>query len=282
MGNLKLPKAYICTAKDKGRLKIFRGSESGKRRVYLNNEDQFVIELFNPVNATYVAKIEINGELISSSGIVIKNGERIYLERFIDENKSFIFNTYLVEDNNEEVEKAIEDNGVVKIYFYHARKKRLNFTNKDLNKTSPYGGDPFLGRDLSYGNWNVTCNMGNISDNQPTYDTLNTSGLNLNSSSKRKFKETGKVEGGNKTEQDFKNVDIEYDSIPTEVVTFHITPKSVQNKESKDLKKDDNEYNFDVIYERLNMLKELQANNLITTEIYQKKLEEYQELLLKS
>ena len=70
----------------------------------------FQIELFNPTSFILLAKIKLNGNAISGGGLVIRPGERIFLERFLEENKKFLFDTYKV-DNIAAVKKAIKENG---------------------------------------------------------------------------------------------------------------------------------------------------------------------------
>lgn len=89
------PQAHITRSKSKsrGKLKIYNNNN-----VYLENGEEFEIELFNPTQKTVLAKIEFNGEMISHSGLVLKQGQRIFLERFFDDNKKFKFEVYDIEN----------------------------------------------------------------------------------------------------------------------------------------------------------------------------------------
>jgi len=73
------PCAFI--TKDRQRLKQFGQS------VYLKNGEEFEIELFNPSQSTVLSKIKINGNYLSGGGIVIKPGQRVFLERYLDDAK---------------------------------------------------------------------------------------------------------------------------------------------------------------------------------------------------
>ena len=77
--------------------------------VYLNNGDEFEIELYNPTSNKVLAKIELNGKSIGN-GIILRPGERVFLERYLDEAKKFLFETYVVNGNNQEVKNAIANN----------------------------------------------------------------------------------------------------------------------------------------------------------------------------
>ena len=85
--------------------------------VYLNNGDEFEIELYNPTQNKVLAKIELNGKSIGN-GIVLRPGERVFLERYLDEAKKFLFETYVVNGNNKEVQESIAKNGDVVVKFY--------------------------------------------------------------------------------------------------------------------------------------------------------------------
>ena len=86
--------------------------------VYLNNGDEFEIELYNPTQNKVLAKIELNGSSIGS-GIILRPGERVFLERYLNEAKKFLFETYNVNGDNEEVQRAIAENGEIIIESIH-------------------------------------------------------------------------------------------------------------------------------------------------------------------
>lgn len=111
----RLPEAYVSVGKNKNRLKIYNGNH-----VFIKDGEEFQIELFNPTTKTIGAKILINGNSISSSLLVLKPGERSYLERYLDDNKKFLFETYNVE-NSKEVKDAIRNNGDIKVEFYNEK-----------------------------------------------------------------------------------------------------------------------------------------------------------------
>ena len=79
------PEAFI--TKGKQREKQFNGT------VYLKDGDNFEIELFNPKSTKVLAKISLDGKRISTAGIVLRPGERVFLERYIDSNNKFLFST---------------------------------------------------------------------------------------------------------------------------------------------------------------------------------------------
>lgn len=84
--------------------------------VYLNDGDEFQIKLFNPFSFILGAKILINGELLSNI-LVIKPGETIWLERYLNSDNKFKYSTYHIEDG-ELSNNACKFNGEVIVKFY--------------------------------------------------------------------------------------------------------------------------------------------------------------------
>ena len=83
---------------------------------YLEKEQEFQIELYNPTQDKVLTTIKLNNKPISG-GLVLRPGERVFLDRFLDSNKKFLFDTYKV-DNTKSAKKAIEPNGDVEVAFF--------------------------------------------------------------------------------------------------------------------------------------------------------------------
>jgi hypothetical protein len=113
------PNAWVVNPKDRGRKPIKSGN------IYLKDGKNFEIELFNPLREPVLAEIKVNGKSVSSSGLVLRPGERFYLDCFMDDRKKFVFNTYSVEDS-EEVKESISANGVVEVFFYKEETLKIN------------------------------------------------------------------------------------------------------------------------------------------------------------
>ena len=111
---------YAKIAKNKSLLKEYSTSESS-RTVYLNDGDEFQIQLFNPETTEIGAKIYIDNEPLSNI-IILNPGERMWLERYTDKAKKFKFRVYTVDGDSKEVERAISHNGEIKIEFYRKQK----------------------------------------------------------------------------------------------------------------------------------------------------------------
>jgi Short C-terminal domain len=115
------PNAWIVNPKDRGRKAI-----KTDNKVYLQDGQEFQIELFNPLKESVLAEIKINGKPASSTGLIIRPGERFYLDCFVDDKKKFIFKTYTIEDTQESKE-ATSNNGLVEVFFY--KEETLNLNN---------------------------------------------------------------------------------------------------------------------------------------------------------
>lgn len=109
-----MPSAHV--AINKSRLKAYNASTVPT--YYLKNGSEFQIELFNPTNGTILAKIKLDNEFITQGGLVLRPGERVFLERYIDIAKKFLFETYEVSANDEQVKQAIKNNGNLRVEFF--------------------------------------------------------------------------------------------------------------------------------------------------------------------
>jgi hypothetical protein len=100
-----MPEAHITRSKEKnrGRLKIY-----STNTVYLEKGEEFEIEIFNPTTDSILAKIEINGQLIANTGLVLKPAQRVFLERYFDVDRRFKFDVYEVE-NWEKLKKESQE-----------------------------------------------------------------------------------------------------------------------------------------------------------------------------
>jgi len=129
-----VPAAFVT----KGRQRVKQYGKS----VYLNNGDEFELELFNPTQNKVLAKIELNGVSLGS-GIVLRPGERVFLERYLNEARKFLFETYVVNKNDENAMKAIADNGNVTVNFYNEYfNYGITYTSGCWRSNAPYWISP--------------------------------------------------------------------------------------------------------------------------------------------
>ena len=215
-----------CTAhitKNRNRSKIYENS------VYLKDGENFEIELFNPTTSRVLAKITINGNSISNSGIVLKPGERVYLERFIDSNNKFVFETYQIEGSNEAL-NAIRNNGIVEVSFYTEITTSTYIPN---TKSFTIENTGYL-KDISYGNYNTPFGGTTVNTFFTTTSSTNSS-IGVNASILKSV-ETGRIEKGDLSEQLFETVDGNFSIFPVSSVLIKLLPESKKPVEASSIR----------------------------------------------
>lgn len=254
-------------AMNKSLLKEFHKDD--ERVVYLENGDEFQIQIFNDQTTEIGAKIYVNDELIGNSYLVIKPGERVWLDRYLDKARKFKFSTYEVNGNNEQVKKAIAKNGIVKVALY--RKKESSYYdwpwNQPIITTYPqsyepkiwYANEPYSTCTTSVSasqeplNGNITCvnycqtlgldegvssftsSCAGVSTAASNY--VNVKGCIDTPKPISKKLETGRIAEGSRSDQDFDYVSMSFESWPFDTETIHILPKSTKPTYSEDLQK---------------------------------------------
>jgi Zn finger protein HypA/HybF involved in hydrogenase expression len=245
-----------CAHITKGRQRIKQFGQN----VYLKNGSEFEIELYNPSRQTVLSKIKINGEFINGGGVILKPGERVFLERYLDVPHKFKFETYTVDSTNETM-NAIANNGDVEILFYE---EQVIFTLGLNNSTLTYPSITYGSN--TYPNTTYASNTNTVSRNMSLDESLNiyhntslsNSGLNLysvsdnggktyinkfdkkprlrpNQNKKSKSIETGRVEKGSSSDQSFTTVSKNFNSWTVSTSVWKILPESQKPVEKKDL-----------------------------------------------
>ena len=222
------PEAYV--TKGKNRLK--QHGES----VYLNDQEEFEIELFNPKNISVLAKIKINGNYISSRGLVVKPGQRVHLDRYIDEAKKFLFSTYEVSGTNEQVKQAIQNNGLIEVEFYDEEIKLPQVFGGSFGQ--PYHQQFYYSSSPTY-NWNtITCNSSNNLVGSTLTSSVSEENVKYKSASLNAPRsiETGRVEKGSESDTKLKNVNMDFSYFTSHTVTWRILPNSQKPVEVSELR----------------------------------------------
>jgi hypothetical protein len=244
------PSAWIVSPNDKGRKSI----KSGK--VFLNDGDEFEIELFNPLTVSVLADIKLNGQSISKTGLVVKPGQRVYLDCFIDDKKKFKFSTYEIENSGEALD-ATQNNGLLEVFFYKEDVITLDnwqrkFDRIIVEKYYPYNPYPWHNPYTVYYGTNsptiggscVTTNLNNsivgttttsnayYSSNNVNFsntsNSVNLSNLNIAGSNMTPINsiETGRVEKGEVSKQKFTEVDMDFEKHYIASTIIQILPES--------------------------------------------------------
>jgi hypothetical protein len=257
-----LPGAWICNPNDNGRKPIKSGN------IYLQNDEQFKIELYNPLRECVLADIRLNSQSISKTGLVIKPGQRVYLDCFVDDRKKFIFQTYEIEMSDETGE-AIQNNGLMEVFFYKEEAVSLKNWSEKLRQVvireyypvypywqpyyRPYPvwyggycttniGTTLQGGGLSFGGTTTnsvfnsttgTLNLtGGVSNSASYTSGVDLSNMNIsNCFSSESIPvagslETGRIEKGEKSNQQFSEVDMDFEKNYIHHIVYQLLPES--------------------------------------------------------
>ena len=215
---------------------------NSQRTVYMDNGSEFQIQIFNPYTYSIAASISING-IEMSNQLVIKPGQRIWLERYLNEARKFLFETYEVNGESKQVENTIKNNGVIEVKFYKEKQQNNIYITSASTPSTTW---TYFNNCLDYTAYsdelNPTYTADNLSLSAPSTELYSSSTMNgvsysAGAMTKSKSIETGRIEKGNYSNQKFQTVynDFEYWSFTTE--SIHILPQSVKPVYANDLKK---------------------------------------------
>lgn len=290
---VKAPNAWVVAPKDRGRKSVKFDTKSDtetKGKVYLNDGEEFQIELHNPLTECALADIKLNGNSISKGGLVLRPGERFYLDCFIDDKKKFIFSTYEVEDTNDSIE-SIAKNGLLEVFFYKESAKsidrsRLNRVIVERHYYPYHTGwqtTPWYTPNIYCNNGNIGTTFTNTSSNTTyTSSSVSLTNLNLTSGSfdsrttpiNSTNIETGRVEKGTESSQKFDEVDMDFDNFYISSTVLELLPESRRPIETKELKeKPEQNKQIDVI-EMIKKLAELRDAGILTEDEFSEKKSE--------
>jgi hypothetical protein len=238
----------IFVSKNKSRLKIYKD-----KNVYLKDGDNFEIEIYNNQLEKVGFEILINGKLISNSLIILRPAERVFLDRFIDENKKFLFETYKVE-NNQQNKDIIKNNGRVTIRCYKEKeiesyKPFVVYTPYYVPYYKPYNPyNPHYPNIWYEYNWmnnssesGITYTTNNIGSNNIIGTSYNSSCSNI-STTNCTFTtnsldiETGRIEKGEESQQNFEYTNFDKKSTHFHEVEYFIFPVSMQEKTTENIR----------------------------------------------
>ena len=253
---------------DRGRKSIKNG------KIYLDDGQKFEIELYSPLKDCILCDIKLNGQSISKNGLILKPGQRFYLDCFIDDKKKFIFNTYEIENSLESIE-ATSKNGTLEVFFYKESVIAIDNWKDKFDKIIiekyypvyypiyPHYYDPWYypGRitytNIGTGGYGTTTlssrtnesniigtttnfSASDIVNCSTTSNNVDISNLTLNSihssnSIQINNVETGRVEKGSSSSQKFIEVDMDFESNYIASTILQLLPNSRKPIETKDI-----------------------------------------------
>lgn len=214
--------------------------------VYLKDGDEFELELFNPTSRKVLAKITLN-DFTMDSGIVLRPGERVFLERYLNEARKFIFDTYHVDKKDPNVQRAIKDNGKVEVKFYdEAPNNNIIYTpptwtyNPGVYYYNNTGEVSFGGTTTSSGVKGATTFTSSIDygDGDGVIDfNAGDRGAEVKccASMSPQMEETGRIEKGSYSDQQFEYDSTSFNSWHSWSTEWKILPKSQKPYVKEDL-----------------------------------------------
>jgi len=256
-----VPEIYI--ASNRNRQKIYKSKENKAvdnkimqvNEVFLNDGSNFEIELYNNQTENVGFEIIINGQLISNSLIILKPAQRYFLDRFIDTNNKFLFETYKV-NNTQQNKDITKNNGRITVRCY--KEQYINRYNTWIGTTTYYPytypfynypvytqGSINIGGIFSNGTVTLdggvnTTTVSNGSCTSSTYTVTNcssgvfdtnstyTSSCDLNGTlDNSKTFETGKVEKGSESNQSFSTTSFNRAFSHFHEIEYFISPMSM-------------------------------------------------------
>jgi hypothetical protein len=241
----EFPQAWVAIKRN--RQKIYNGQ--GKTQVYLKDGQEFQVELFNPTQSRYLAKIKINGSYQSDRGLILNPGQRYFLDRFIDEDRKLAFSTYEIEDSKA-AKKAIEKNGLLEVEFY--AETTFFSTSGTTYWRNPYlyGGSLTVPGTINAFNTTTTGTANTFTYAGSTVNnvtfTSNSTGStlasyfinpsNLSSVVNDASIETGRVEKGDKSDQIFEDSYGTFNSWASYTTTVQVIPLSQKPVETQEIR----------------------------------------------
>ena len=271
---------YAKLSINKSLLKEYNTSDCS-RTVYMNDGDEFQIQLFNPETTEIAAEITIDNESLTRM-IVLSPGERMWLERYTDSPNKFKFRVYKVDGDSKVVEKAIQHNGDVVIKFYRKRNApkivhyysqpdyiyvdhtpNVYWWNNTLTASNGINTNYSVSASSAKGNTrsmnaatmdsvelcNYCCDMtgltgcANYQSSAATlscsdaYDASSCNTSSLSFAEPENTIETGRVGKGSHSDQEFEDVNMDFDYWSFRTETFKILPVSRKPYTATDARK---------------------------------------------
>lgn len=187
-------------------------------QIFLNDGDNFEIRFFNPLQEKIGVEIIFNGKKRTTSLLVLNPGQDVTLDRFLDEKKKMKFETYTIDGDNPDAVKAIMLNGLIEIKFY-----------KTINYIITTG----------YCIYKINYTLYPQYTSQTDYTITNNYYTSNNSCTNNYFAnrlETGRIEKGEESNQDFIYVNEAFESVPFHTITYQLKPISQKPVEIKEIR----------------------------------------------
>ena len=237
-------------------------TNNGERIVYLDNNTEFQIQIFNPYSYVIGVSFEFNDEYnYNQPLLVVRPGERIWLDRYLNNESKLLFSTYEV-GNSKEVKEAIKNNGKLTIKFFKEKtysnfyipiscsENNIYYYRNNLNKlynSTCYDNNCSANSSTTLNYCDTVCTTANTAETLGISSFSTTSATSATSATydnydyqpiKAKGKiETGRIEEGSHSNQKFQNVYKDFESWPFRTEIIKLLPKSQKPIYKNDLTK---------------------------------------------
>lgn len=212
--------------------------------IYLNDGENFEIRFFNPTQYKLGVEIIFNGYKKGDGYLVLNPGQDVTLDRFLDEQRKMIFETYTIDGNNQAAVEAIQKNGLIEFNFYKEAYYHPTTFNYSGNQSGIQGGWPgtygctgFAGLG---GYSSITATSNTEPDQYFTYfsENIETSKLKskLNYNKKEKTIETGRIEKGDASNQTLENVNEKFENVKFHSIAYKMLPYSSKPVEISEIR----------------------------------------------
>lgn len=202
------------------------------RTVYLKDGSEFQIFLKNPRNENLGIELKFNGKPVYGM-LVLKPGEKCWLERYIDDARKFVFETYGIDGNDPEMVRAAAENGDVEILFYRERTEKKPYSIWTNGLDPVYVNMPYSGS-LVHEPMHVYCGSAASS---LSADNMSLSFQSSSTITGQDMVETGRVEKGRKSDQKFGHYAGDFESFPFRTEKLKIIPESMKCVSGKELRR---------------------------------------------
>jgi len=171
--------------------------------IFMEGNSEFEIEIFNPLTKKIAVDIQVNDVEKNSPLLVVRPGERIWLDCGLKNKKKFLFETYQVDGSKESLD-AIKNNGDIIIKIYVEKEKSVEdcfdwvlpdnlWPKRDPMPINPYPPYPWTVYGPIYGN--ASDNTGNINFCQSNFASEE-GGMSVNCCGSKSVNYSAEVEPG--------------------------------------------------------------------------------------
>jgi len=190
---------------------------------YLKDKTEFSIMFTNSNQCKIACELSFNGKSQSNRLVLLPNST-VKLDRYLDDNKKFVFDIYQV-DNNEVVKTIIKDNGTLRIRFFS--ENVLTFVSSSMPRYT-YLNNTFDEMNSRCDLYTQCCSSNTLSTgNSNSRSTIKTNSSQI---------ETGRIAIGSESNQLFDTDYSTYNTVPYGSIDFNLLPVNKEPKpESKNV-----------------------------------------------